>query len=291
METQKQKQSLEIPKGIILTAKTLQFFSKDLATKFAQNLFITPIKFKPPKREREMLEKSIITKITVRKLGKDICVYQYGTNKNTTKKALLIHGWNGRGTQLVTIANMLMRQGYNIVSFDAPGHGKSPKSKTNLTEFMASAFEVEQQFGPFDLVVGHSLGGMTTVNCLKDGLKAKKAVIIGSGDVVEDVIDEFVDQIQLKPIIAKKIKERFENQFNQSMRSYCVHLAAEQVKIPLLIIHDEDDADVHYKAAYEIKKHADQGELMITKELGHRKILGNKKVIERIMSFVQKENE
>ncbi|MTG97989.1 MULTISPECIES: alpha/beta hydrolase [Myroides] len=290
METQKQKQSLEIPRGIILTAKTLQFFSIKLATRFAQNLFITPIKFKPPKREKEMLDKSISSVITVKALKKDICVYQYGTNKQADKKALLIHGWNGRGTQLVTIANMLMRQGYDIVSFDAPGHGKSPKTKTNLTEFMASAFEVEQQFGPFDLVVGHSLGGMTTINCLKDGLKAKKAVVIGSGDVVEDVIDEFVQQIELKPIISTKIKERFESQFKQSMQSYCVHLAAEKVNIPLLIIHDEDDADVHYKAAYQIKKHSPNSELMITKELGHRKILGDKKVIERILQFVQKES-
>lgn len=287
MQDQKPKQSLEIPKSIIVIGKTLQLFSNNLATRFAQNLFITPLKFKPPKREKEMLEKSIVTEIAVPKLKKDIFVYQYGTNKAATKKALLIHGWNGRGTQLITIANMLMRQGYDVVSFDAPGHGKSPKTKTNLTEFIASAHEVDKQFGPFDLVIGHSLGGMTTINSLKEGLKAKKAVIIGSGDVVEDVIDDFVDQIQLKPIISKLIKQRFENQFNQTMQSFCVNLAVKEVKIPLLIIHDEDDLDVHVNAAYQIKKNAANAELMITKSLGHRKILGDKKVIERIKDFIQ----
>lgn len=287
MQDPKPKQSLEIPKSIIVIGKTLQLFSNNLATRFAQNLFITPLKFKPPKREREMLEKSIVTQIAVPKLKKDIFVYQYGTNKAATKKALLIHGWNGRGTQLITIANMLMRQGYDIVSFDAPGHGKSPKTKTNLTEFIASAHEVDKQFGPFDLVIGHSLGGMTTMNTLKEGLKTKKAVIIGSGDVVEDVIDDFVDQIQLKPVISKLIKERFEKQFNQTMQSYCVNLAAKDIKTPLLIVHDEDDLDVPVKAAYQIKKNAVNSELMITQGLGHRKILGDKKVIERIKDFIQ----
>ncbi|MEK6452116.1 MULTISPECIES: alpha/beta hydrolase [unclassified Myroides] len=287
MQNQKPKQSLEIPKSIIVIGKTLQLFSNNLATRFAQNLFITPLKFKPPKREKEMLDKSVVTEIAVPKLKKDIFVYQYGTNKAATKKALLIHGWNGRGTQLITIANMLMRQGYDIVSFDAPGHGKSPKTKTNMTEFIASAFEVEKQFGPFDLVIGHSLGGMTTMNALKDGFKAKKAVIIGSGDVVEDVIDDFVEQIKLKPVISKLIKQRFEKQFNQTMESYCVHNAAKTIKIPLLIIHDEDDLDVPVKAAYQIKKNAVDAQLMVTQTLGHRKILGDKKVIERIKDFIQ----
>lgn len=287
MQSQKPKQSLEIPKSIIVIGKTLQLFSKNLATRYAQNLFVTPLKFKPPKREREMLDKSVVTKITVPALRKDIVVYQYGTNKTADKKALLIHGWNGRGTQLVTIANMLMRAGYDIVSFDAPGHGKSPKTKTNMTEFIASAFEVEKQFGPFELVIGHSLGGMTTMNALRNGLKAKKAVILGSGDVVKDVVDDFVKQIELKPIISKKIQERFEAQFNQTMESYTVHLAAEQIDIPLLIMHDEDDLDVNVRAAYAIKKHSKNAEIMITSGLGHRKILGDKKIIERIKAFIE----
>ncbi|MDR2221265.1 MAG: alpha/beta hydrolase [Flavobacteriaceae bacterium] len=284
-----QQQSLQIPRTIIAVGKTLQFFSIKLAAKYAQNLFVTPIKFAPPKREKEMLEKSIINKIVVPSLKKDIIVYQYGTNKTANKTALLIHGWNGRGTQLITVATMLMRQGYNIISFDAPGHGQSPKTKTNMTEFIATAFEVEKQFGPFDLIVGHSLGGMTTINALKDGLKTKRAVIIGSGDVVEDVITDFVQQIELKPVIGNIIKERFEKQFNQTMASYCVHDAVKSLNIPLLIIHDEDDLDVNVKAAYNIKKEAKNAQLMITKGLGHRKILGDKKVIERIMEFVNEE--
>ncbi|WP_353160448.1 alpha/beta hydrolase [Myroides odoratus] len=285
--SKKAKHSLEVPKSIIWTGKFLQFFSLPLAAKFAQNLFITPIKFKTPKREKEMLTKSKRSKLYINAIKKDIVMYEYGINKKANKKALLIHGWNGRGTQLVTIANILIRQGYDIVSFDAPGHGFSPKTKTNLTEFIAAAFEIEKQFGPFDLVVGHSLGGMTTMNALRDGLKAKKAIIIGSGDVVQDVIEDFIKQLQLKPQIADIIKMRFEKQFNRTMDSYCVHTAAEQIDIPLLIIHDEDDIDVPIKAAYQIKKHAVNSQLMVTSGLGHRKILGDKKVIERIRDFTQ----
>jgi hypothetical protein len=83
----KAKQVLEVPKYIILWGKLLQFFSVNLAAKFAQNLFITPIKFKPPKREREMFFKSLRSKITITSIHKDIVVYQYGNNKKADKKS------------------------------------------------------------------------------------------------------------------------------------------------------------------------------------------------------------
>ena len=43
-------QSLEIPKIILLTSKLLSFTSPKLITLFAARLFVTPIKYKIPKR-------------------------------------------------------------------------------------------------------------------------------------------------------------------------------------------------------------------------------------------------
>jgi esterase/lipase len=43
-------------------------------------------------------------------------VYQYG---QSDKKVLLVHGWSGRGTQLVKIADALLKSGYSTISFDA----------------------------------------------------------------------------------------------------------------------------------------------------------------------------
>ncbi|SFJ36877.1 Pimeloyl-ACP methyl ester carboxylesterase [Myroides guanonis] len=282
----KHQQSLKIPKSIVFTGKFLQFLSSDWATLFAQKIFITPIKFKTPKREMEMLEKAIKYNVYIPTINKSIVTYKYG---NGDKKALIIHGWNGRGTQLVTIANRLKKEGFTIVSFDAPGHGFSPKNNSNMTEFIEIALFIQKEYGEFDVVIGHSLGGMSTINAIQRGLKAKKTVIIGSGDVVEDIIDDFVKQLHLKSIIASKMKVRFENQFQQSMDSFCVHKSASQLTIPILVIHDEQDLDVPVLAAHSIYKHIKNGELMITQNLGHRKILGSKNVINRINNFINNE--
>lgn len=283
----KHQQSLEIPQYIKFIGQSLQLFSSNWATSFALKLFTTPLKFKTPKRELEMDQNSSQRNVLIPKLGKEIVAYHYGSS---SKKALLIHGWNGRGTQMVTLANMLLEAGYSTISFDAPGHGKAPKNNSNMTEFIESSLVLEKKYGPFDLVVGHSLGGMTTINALKRGLHAKKAVIIGSGDVVQDIIDDFVKQLQLKPEIAQKMKCRFEKHFDQTMESYCVNTAAAELDLPILVIHDEDDKDVPVSAAYNIAKNLKKGELMITKKLGHRKVLGDKKVIQRIKNFTESED-
>jgi dipeptidyl aminopeptidase/acylaminoacyl peptidase len=72
------------------------------------------------------------------------------------------------------------------------------------------------------------------------------------------------------------------------MDYYSASNAAKEILIPVLIIHDENDVDVNIKAAYNIKENLKISELMITKNLGHRKILGNTEVIKRIVEFIKK---
>ena len=197
----------------------------------------------------------------------------------------MVHGWSGRGTQLVKIADELLNMGYQIISFDAPAHGKSGTKTTLMPEFIASILELEKQFGPFEFAVGHSLGGMSILNAIKQNLKVKKAVIIGSGDIIQDIIDNFVNKLKLQPKIGNLLRDYFEKKNEVIMNNYSSSIIAPEVKIPILIFHDKNDEHVNVKAAYNIDKHLVNNELVITEGLGHRKILGNQKVINKIKEF------
>ena len=276
-------QSLQIPKPILITAKFLEAISPKLAMLFAAKLFVRPIKHKIPKREIHMVQKSSQSKLFVPSLKKNIVVYNYG---ESDKKILLVHGWSGRGTQLVKIADEMLKLGYSTISFDAPAHGKSDGKTTIMTEFIASIIEIEKQFGPFEFAIGHSLGGMSILNAIKQNLIVKKAIIIGSGDIIQDVIDDFIQKLQLKPKIGLLLKNHFEKKYNEPMENYSASFSAKSVTIPVLIIHDKDDDDVALKAAHNIHKHLKNSTIMITEGLGHRKILGDTKVIESIKEFI-----
>lgn len=278
------KSTPEVPKFIILTAGFLEALSSKLAARFAAKLFTTPIKHKMPRREFGMDKKSRQSLLTIPEIKKEAVIYELG---DSSKKILLVHGWSGRGTQLFKIAETLVEQGYSVVSFDAPAHGKSPGKSTIMVEFIAAVKEIDKNFGPFEAAVGHSLGGMALFNSLKDGLKIKKLVTIGSGDVVEDIIDEFMGKIHLKKATGLLLSEHFEKKYNQSMHSFSAYLSAKEVDIPVLVIHDEDDLDVPLYAALHIHENLKNGSIMITKKLGHRKILGDEKVIAKTIEFIK----
>lgn len=281
-KSQQHQQSLKIPKPILITAKLLEITSSKLAMKFASKLFTTPMKYKIPKREFEM-DKNSVQENFILKSGKEIVVYNYG---ESNKKVLLVHGWSGRGTQLVKIADEMLKMGYSTISFDAPAHGKASGKTSNMTEFIEAILEMQEKFGPFEYAVGHSLGGMSILNSIKRGLKVKKAVIVGSGDIVEDIFDDFVEKLGMNIAISKKMKASFEKKIGETMESYSAYIVAREIQIPVLIIHDNDDADVPVKAAHHIHENLKNSELMITNGLGHRKILGDAKVIKKIISFL-----
>lgn len=272
-----------VPKPIIFLAKTLQFLSEKLTVLFLARLFTTPIKHKMPKRELEMDRKSKQELLLIPGLNKKVMVYNYGSGEKTI---LLVHGWSGRGTQLVKFAEEFVKLGYCTISFDAPAHGKSPGNRTIMTEFITSVMQIEKKFGPFEAAIGHSLGGMTLLNAYKRGLHLNKLVIIGSGDKVQDIMNDFVRKLEMKSEMSELLKLYFEKQFGETMESYSSYIAAKEIDIPVLVIHDENDYEVPVQAGIHIHKQLRKGDLMVTKGLGHRKILGNHQVIEKVIQFI-----
>ena len=275
----------KIPASIIATGKILQFIAPPLAVLFAIKLFRTPIRFKTPAREKMMADSAQKKLVLIPELKKEVMVYSYGYSK---RKALLIHGWSGRGTQLFKIADKLLENGFMTISFDAPAHGKSTGKTTMMNEFVKTAQFLEKEFGPFEIALGHSLGGMTVLNAIKQGLNAKKGIVIGSGDVISDIIKEFVAKIQLKPKMADKIKLQFYKNFGEDIDNYSAYIAAKSVKIPILVIHDTEDAEVPVSCAHHIRQNLEQGEILITNGLGHSRILKDSRVIDRIIEFINR---
>src|SRR5690606_18444464 len=107
---------------------------------------------------------------------------------------------------------------------------------------------------------------------VKDGLKIKKLVIIGTANSVTNITREFANNMNLNQKVADKMKTYFDEKFGQDMDNFSGAFSAKSVEIPTLVIHDEDDVDVQLSSAKEIHQNLKDGELFLTKGLGHRKI-------------------
>ena len=277
------KKSFQIPAHTIRTGKILQFFSTALATNFALKIFRTPPKFKIPEREAMMRESAKKEIITIPSINKEIMVYEYGYSK---RKVLLVHGWSGRGTQLYDIADNILENRMMVVSFDAPAHGLSKGDTTNLPEYVAAINYINEIYGPFEVAIGHSFGGVTLLAALKDNNFIKKLVVIGIDCSINNVIDNFVKKLQLKQKVAARIKKHLATLFNRDIESVSPCETAKYTTIPTLVLHDTQDLDVDVSNAYKIRQNLVKGELLVTNGLGHYRILRNKKVIHRIIDFI-----
>lgn len=276
--------SIKVPKYILFTAKILQFLSNQLAAKFVAKIFSTPMKFTTPERELMMRKSAKKELVEIKSIQKKIMVYSYGYSK---KKVLIVHGWAGRGTQLYQLADKILENQMMVIAFDAPAHGLSPGKTTLMHEFIETILQLESNFGPFYAAVGHSFGGMSLLNTIVAGLQIKKLVTIGTDDSVPEIMKNYLNKLELNPIIETKINKLFIKKYGIALDSYSSHRNAKKVNIPTLVIHDSEDKYVPVRSAYNIRQNLSYGELLITNGLGHHKIFKDKKIIQRIINFIK----
>lgn len=276
--------SFNIPKPLKVFIKILYIFSDTLTLTIASKLFTTPISFKTPKREFGMKESSQKRTLNIPSINKDIQVLSYGYSD---KKVLLTHGWAGRSTQFFMIANKLLENGFMVISFDGPAHGKSTGKTTNLIEFINTIKTINKEFGPFETAVGHSFGSMALINVQAKNKLFKKIVTIGSGDKVSDILINFSKNIGLNKKFGYKLINYFNKKENINLDDFATHNVAEKVKIPVLVVHDTIDGDVPVSCAVNIRQNLEKGELFITNGLGHTKILRDKNTTNKIVDFIK----
>lgn len=276
-------QRLLVPNYILVTGKILTWISPFLASRFAARLFLTPFRYKLPEREKKMDELSKQTRLKIPSINREVVIYEYG---DSPKKILLAHGWSGRGTQLAVMAEELVSNGYSVVSFDAPAHGKAPGKWSMMPFFIETIKYLDKNYGPFEAAIGHSLGGMASLRAVKEGMELDKLIIIGTANSVTHITREFAHHMNMNEKVARKMKNYFDSKFGEDMDNYSGAVSAKGVHIPTLVIHDEYDVDVHISSAHEIMDNLENGELFVTEDLGHRRILGDQKVINKILEFL-----
>ena len=103
-----------------LTSKMNQRWAVDIGLK----LFATPLR---RRKKNHYLPKGTRTR-QVQVNDKTITVYNYGCS---SKKALLVHGWEGAASDFSHFFEPLGQNGFEVVAIDLPGHGESSFSQLN----------------------------------------------------------------------------------------------------------------------------------------------------------------
>ncbi len=279
------KKVFRIPGYILITGRILQFISKELAAHFAMKLFRSPFRFERPSREESRYRRFHKSFLQIPDMGKKIRIYS-GNEGKKRKKVLLVHGWAGRGTQMYALADNLEQAGYTVYSFDAPAHGDSGGKTTAMPEFINCILEINENYGPFDYAIGHSLGGMSLLAALNRGLRLQRLVVIAGGNSIYKITHRFIRRLGLREETADVLYRLMSRKLRTDPVTLSADTNAAGIRIPVLVIHDRDDNDVPVSCAEEVFRALPDGSLHLTQGLGHRRILSDPDVIDTVLRFI-----
>jgi len=248
----------------------------DLAAAVAERLFFTTRRSAPRRGEREVLQGAMPSSIAGMK------VWSWGEGPTV----LLVHGWNGRATQLGTFVEPLVSRGYRVVAFDAFGHGDSPGNRMSLPDLASCIRKVADELDGVYGVVAHSLGGAATTLALSQGFEVERAVFISPPTDPRAFLRVFSATLGISDEVRARVQQRIEAHLAMRMESMQVDAIAPSMRIPLLIIHDRDDKEVPLRAGQSIANVWPGAELIITEGLGHQRILRSEAVANSVVSFI-----
>lgn len=214
---------------------------------------------------------------------------RWGPTDAQAPLVVMLHGWGSAASRFHQLAAAIAARGHTVLAPDLPGHGRSRSGRTNIFQ-AAQAVEgmtAAQPQRPVALI-GHSFGGLTAMYLAATGYPAPRLVSVAAPAGLDDVIGIFRRQIAAGPrseaLLRAKVAERYGAELARTIE---MPRMLASYPNPALIVHDEDDPEVPMRAAEDLVAAIPQAELMRTRGLGHRRLLKDAAVVERIAGFVQ----
>ena len=274
----------------------LQLISPALAAQLAAAAMFRTQRARAASWERELLETG--SGLCVEGPSGSIAARRWG---EVGPLVMLVHGWNGRGSQLGAFVAPLVATGHQVVAFDAPGHGRSDGSRSSLLEF-ANAFDavldtVRPFFQPLRGVVAHSMGGAAVTYALsraqargravsEPGAEEPRLVFIAPPTDVRDFVDTVSGELGLLPQTQARLEGLLERRIGQRLEDLHALKLAGSMRQPLLIVHDERDRAVPFTCGQSLAAAWPGAELYPTRGLGHSRILLDASVISAATGFI-----
>ena len=277
-------QGIVLPSAFIYSLRILEFIHPYLSMRLAAFFFSKPFRYKLQEREIPVLSKAQKSSFNIKSLGRTICCYHW---KGRGTKVMLVHGWSGRATNFYKIIEALIGLNCDVYAFDAPAHGKSRGLTTNLPEFTLCLEALLNRWGPFDSILGHSGGGFASAYVCAHRPEIKKLILISPFDRSMDLFEKYFELKKKKKKAQSLMYNYFFRKTNIDVSEFSSSISALSINAKTLVIHDENDREVELYNSINIDKNLKNGELIVTKGLGHRRILRTESVIDKIVSFLK----
>lgn len=256
--------------------------SPRLAAAGAARLFLRTRRYPLTNRERAYLEGA--RRSVIASDQGPLAVWAWGVEGKPT--VALLHGWEGRCSQLGAFVEPLVAAGFRVVGVDAMGHGESPGRSSSLVAIAAALRALADHQGPFAGVLAHSAGTVGAIYALANGVRMDRLVCVAPGVDLDGYARDFSRLFGLSPEASRRMRRRIERHIGVSWDDLDPRRAAADRRVPLLVVHDRADREAPFAGGEALAHSWPGSRLLATEGLGHRRILSNEKVIEAATAFL-----
>ena len=292
--TSKNSTTVRSERVVRLTRAALQaafIVSEDLGSSLAERLFTTPRRHPRPDRERAVLASGARFDVDVllrspRWAGRmtKVAAWRWGVGPTV----LLVHGWEGRGSQLGALVAPLVEAGLSVVAFDAPAHGDSPGHRLYLTDHADAIADVVGAIGSVHAIVAHSFGAAAVLLAgARHGIDAARNVMIAPNVLIDDAIHQFARTVALDDRDRSSFEQHLVGASGIPIDALTVEQLAGKRDTCLLVLHDRDDREVAVTHGDRLAAAWPNARLVHTDGLGHRRILRDDAVLAQVVEFVR----
>lgn len=262
----------------------LESLSGKLAVVYFERIFFSPFRYKAPERERECEQIAIFEELD----GDGLKIQAYVWGNLANPYVLVMHGWAGRATQFRKFIPQLLAEGYCVIGFDGPAHGRSSGKKTNILEFETAFKMVFAKWGEPVGVIAHSFGGGALLFSIMNGLPVKKLINIASPTMADEIIKSYLRAVNGSWKTGLQFKELIKKKYGKPFEEFTTMHFIEHIKgLDLMLVHDVDDKDV---TIIQTEKLVEKYPAIFLKTsgLGHNRILKDEAVIQACIDFIRK---
>ena len=201
---------------------------------------------------------------------------------------LFVHGWNGRGVNLVCFFKPMIDAGYSVITYDAPAHGESKGYATNYFELSDTvrSFLAASRGLNIQGIIAHSIGASAVINCISKDKPSVDVVLIAPALKLKELTFILFNQHGVTEIVYHSMIEEMERYYGYNLLQDNPYRLAKTISSKMLIIHDKDDRTIPYSDSKMLSENTDHVDLHTSEGLGHKRILRDKAIVDIVTAYI-----
>jgi pimeloyl-ACP methyl ester carboxylesterase len=188
--------------------------------------------------------------------------------------------------QMASFVDPLLKSGYRVMSFDAPGHGQSPGNHSSIIDIRDVIMHIGEHEGPVHAVIAHSFGVACLSASLIDGFECTAAIVISSPGGYQGLIGSYARYLQMPDTVKEHLKTKIMGRIGDAFWEDLSPTGAGQLPRHCLVVHDSDDKTVDWRVGEALANRWPNAEFFLTEGLGHRRLLLSGKLARHITRYL-----